>query len=140
GLQVRWGKAGEQVQLLNGQTVDVDGQVGVIADDHGPECLAGIMGGEATSVSTQTRDIYLEAAFWWPASIAGRARRYNFSTDASQRFERGVDPSTTVEHLDYLTSLVLAICGGEIGRASCRERVEIAAGGWRVKRRRLQHD
>jgi phenylalanyl-tRNA synthetase beta chain len=73
------------------------------------------MGGEATSVTLDTRNIYLEAAFWWPASIAGRSRRYNFSTDAGQRFERGVDASTTVEHLDYLTSLVLSICGGRAG-------------------------
>ncbi len=119
GLQVRWGREGERLELLNGQTVDVgpkDGlAVGVIAAASQGDSLAGIMGGEATAVTLDTRDIYLEAAFWWPRSIAGRPRRYNFSTDAAQRFERGVDPSTTVEHLDYITSLVLAICGGEAG-------------------------
>ncbi|VCU70277.1 Phenylalanine--tRNA ligase beta subunit [Pigmentiphaga humi] len=115
GLQVRWGRAGESVQLLNGQTVEVDGEVGVIADDNGPECLAGIMGGEATSVSTETRDIYIEAAFWWPASIAGRSRRFNFSTDAGYRFERGVDFATIPADIEYLTSLIVQVCGGQAG-------------------------
>ena len=119
GLEVRWGRSDETLELLNGQTVSVaeqDGlKVGVIADASRVESLAGIMGGEATAVTLATRNIYLEAAFWWPASIAGRSRRYNFSTDAAQRFERGVDASTTVEHLDYLTSLVLSICGGRAG-------------------------
>jgi phenylalanyl-tRNA synthetase beta chain len=119
GLDVRWGRQGETLELLNGQTVTLgeeDGlKVGVIADAERVESLAGIMGGEATSVTLDTRNIYLEAAFWWPSSIAGRSRRYNFATDAGQRFERGVDASTTVEHLDYLTSLVLSICGGQAG-------------------------
>ena len=120
GLSVRWGRAGEQLKLLNGQTVDLgpdaDGlAVGVIADQQQVESLAGIMGGDDTAVSLDTTDIYLEAAFWWPDAIAGRARRYNFSTDAGQRFERGVDASTTVEHLEYLTQLIIAICGGKAG-------------------------
>jgi len=114
-LEVRWGRTGEQVELLNGQTVEVGPDVGVIADAAGVEALAGIMGGEATAVSDATRDIYIEAAFWWPAAIAGRARRYNFSTDASHRFERGVDFATTLEHIEHITRLVLEICGGEPG-------------------------
>jgi phenylalanyl-tRNA synthetase beta chain len=111
GLQVRWGRAGETVTLLNGQTINVDSQVGVIADDSGVEALAGVMGGEATAVSLDTTNVYLEAAFWWPESIAGRARRFNFSTDAAHRFERGTDFATTAEHLDYLTRLIVDICG-----------------------------
>ncbi|GAB4464142.1 MAG: phenylalanine--tRNA ligase subunit beta [Burkholderiaceae bacterium] len=111
GLQVRWGRPGERVELLNGQTVEVDDWVGVIADDRGVEALAGVMGGEATAVTLDTRNIYVEAAFWWPASIQGRARRYNFSTDASHRFERGVDFATTVEHIEYITRLIVEICG-----------------------------
>ncbi len=113
GLTVRWGHAGETLKLLNGNTVAVDGQVGVIADDESVESLAGIMGGDATAVSDVTRNIYIEAAFWWPKAIAGRSRRYNFSTDAGHRFERGVDPSTTVEHVERITQLVLEICGGQ---------------------------
>ncbi len=114
-LEVRWARAGEQLELLNGQTIALDETVGVIADADQVESLAGIMGGNSTAVSLETRDIYLEAAFWWPEAIAGRARRYNFSTDAAQRFERGVDPSTTVAHLEYLSRLILEICGGSAG-------------------------
>jgi phenylalanyl-tRNA synthetase beta chain len=110
-LEVRWGRAGEQVELLNGQTVDVDAWVGVICDEGGVEALAGVMGGEATAVSLQTTDVYVEAAFWWPQSIQGRARRYNFTTDAAHRFERGVDYATTAEHIEYITRLLLEICG-----------------------------
>lgn len=117
-LHVRWGRAGETLELLNGQTVEVDGQVGVIADDQGLESLAGIMGGQPTAVSDSTRHVYLEAAFWWPEAIAGRSRRFNFSTDAGHRFERGVDPATTVEHIERITALVLQICGGRAGPLS----------------------
>ena len=111
GLDVRWGRAGEQIKLLNGSTVTVDEKVGVIADDVQVESLAGIMGGDATAVSDDTCHIYLEAAFWWPKSIAGRSRRFNFSTDAGHRYERGVDSSRTVEHIERITKLILDICG-----------------------------
>jgi phenylalanyl-tRNA synthetase beta chain len=85
--------------------------VGVIADANQVESLAGIMGGDATAVSDDTQNIYVEAAFWWPKAIAGRSRRFNFSTDAGHRFERGVDPELTVEHIEHITQLVVAICG-----------------------------
>jgi phenylalanyl-tRNA synthetase beta chain len=111
GLDVRWGRKGEALKLLNGNTVDVDEWVGVIADDKEIESLAGIMGGDSTAVSLDTTNIYLEAAFWWPNAIQGRARRYNFSTDAAHRFERGVDYATTVEHIERITSLLVEICG-----------------------------
>lgn len=111
GLNVRWGKAGETLKLLNGNTINIDEWVGVIADDKEIESLAGIMGGDATAVSLETESIYLEAAFWWPNAIQGRARKYNFSTDAAHRFERGVDHATTVEHIERITSLLIEICG-----------------------------
>lgn len=111
GLNVRWGKPGEQLKLLNGSTVIVDTQVGVIADAVQVESLAGIMGGDATAVSDDTTNIYVEAAYWWPKAIAGRSRRFNFSTDAGHRFERGVDPELTVEHIERITQLILEICG-----------------------------
>jgi phenylalanyl-tRNA synthetase beta chain len=111
GLTVRWGKPGETLKLLNGSTVQLDETVGVISDERQVESLAGIMGGDATAVNDDTQHIYMEAAFWWPDAIRGRARKYNFSTDAAHRFERGVDASTTVDHLEYLTQLVLDICG-----------------------------
>jgi phenylalanyl-tRNA synthetase beta chain len=110
-LDVRWGRAGESLKLLNGSTITVDEKVGVIADEAQVESLAGIMGGDATAVSDDTRNIYIEAAFCWPKAVAGRSRRYNFSTDAGHRFERGVDPSQTVEHIERITQLVLDICG-----------------------------
>jgi phenylalanyl-tRNA synthetase beta chain len=115
GLDVRWGRAGEQLKLLNGTTIAVDEKVGVIADAREVESLAGIMGGDATAVSDATKNVYVEAAFWWPQAVQGRSRRFNFSTDAGHRFERGVDPSQTVDHIEYLTRLVLDICGGEPG-------------------------
>ena len=111
GLDVRWGRADESLKLLNGNTVTVDEKVGVIADQIQVESLAGIMGGDATSVSDDTKNVYVEAAFWWPKAIAGRARRFNFSTDAGHRFERGVDPGHTVEHIERITQLIIDVCG-----------------------------
>jgi phenylalanyl-tRNA synthetase beta chain len=110
-LDVRWGRKGESLKLLNGNTVEVDDWVGVIADEREIESLAGIMGGDSTAVSLDTTDIYLEAAFWWPQAIQGRSRRFNFSTDAGHRFERGVDFATVTEHLERITALIVEICG-----------------------------
>ena len=124
-LHVRWAKPGEQIELLNEQVLNpiVQGEVqnpfthgvGVVADSTGPVSLAGIMGGNTTAVTDHTVNIYVEAAFWWPAAIQGRARRFNFTTDAGHRFERGVDPTATVTHLEYLSALILDVCGGEAG-------------------------
>ncbi len=115
GIEVRWAKSGETLTLLNGSVVELNETIGVVADDRQVESLAGIMGGAATAVSLDTTNIYLEAAFWWPASIRGRARRYNFSTEAAHRFERGVDYATTVDHVERITRLILDICGGKAG-------------------------
>ncbi len=116
GLIVRWGRAGEKLALLNGDTVDLAADVGVICDfDDKPESLAGIMGGNHTAVSETTKNVFVEAAFWWPNAIAGRARRYKFSTDASHRFERGVDFANTAQDVDYLSALIVQLCGGECG-------------------------
>ena len=114
-LNVRWAKEGESLELLNGQTVALSPDVGVIAAGDTIESLAGIMGGEATAVSLDTTDIYLEAAFWYPEAIAGRARRFKFSSEASHRFERGVDFQQIQEHIAYISRLVLEICGGQAG-------------------------
>ena len=115
GLVVRWGRPGESLKLLNGTTITVDEQVGVIADSKEVESLAGIMGGDATAVSDETQNVYVEAAFWWPEAVMGRSRRFNFSTDAGHRFERGVDPALTAAHIERITRLILDICGGEAG-------------------------
>jgi phenylalanyl-tRNA synthetase beta chain len=114
-LVVRWGNPGEALKLLNGNMVELDAEVGVIADASGVESLAGIMGGDHTAVSDETKNVYVEAAFWWPEAVMGRGRRYNFSTDAGHRFERGVDPVGTVEHIERITQLILDICGGQAG-------------------------
>ncbi len=112
GLDVRWARPGESLELLNGNTVELDEDVGVIADDTRVESLAGIMGGARTAVSDATKSVYVEAAFWWPEAVAGRSRRYQFSTDAGYRFERGVDPEATVRHIERISSLIVEICGG----------------------------
>lgn len=115
GLTVRWAIKGESLELLNGNTVALDEGVGIIADEAKVESLAGIMGGNATAVSDETRDVYVEAAFWWPTAVAGRSRRFNFSTDAGHRFERGVDPQLTLPAIEYITRLIVDICGGQAG-------------------------
>ena len=114
-IDVRWGRQGENVLLLNGQQVAVDPGVLCIADDSGPIGLAGIMGGETTKAETSTRNLFLESAFFFPDCIAGRARRYNFASDASHRFERGVDFDNNARGIERATQLILEICGGEPG-------------------------
>jgi len=114
-IDVRWGRAGEQVLLLNGQELAVDETVLCITDDSGPIGLAGIMGGESTKAETASRHIFLESAFFFPDAIAGRARRFNFTSDASHRFERGVDFANNVDGIERATQLILEICGGEPG-------------------------
>lgn len=117
-LEVRWGRPGEVIELLNGQTVALDSTMGVIASQGRPESLAGIMGGEATAVSLDTTNIYLEGAFWWPEAIMGRARQHKINSEASYRFERGVDAESVVRHLELTTRLILDICGGQAGPLS----------------------
>lgn len=122
-LSVRWAKLGESIELLNGQTVTLQGpdsagkiqDAGVVADQTGPVALAGIMGGNHCAVTDDTQNIYVEAAYWQPSAIQGRARRFNFSTDAAHRFERGVDPQNTAHCLEYLTALIVEVCGGQVG-------------------------
>jgi len=114
-LQVRWAAPDERITLLNGQTLSLAPDVGVIAGGGVAESLAGIMGGEATSVTLDTVNVYVEAAWWHPEAIMGRARRYKFSSEASHRFERGVDFASIPEHLEYMTSLLVQICGGQVG-------------------------
>jgi phenylalanyl-tRNA synthetase beta chain len=114
-IDVRWGHKGEKLLLLNGQEVEVDAAVLCITDESGPIGLAGIMGGESTKAETSTRNIFLESAFFFPDAVAGRARRYNFTSDAAHRFERGVDFGNNVAGIERATQLILEICGGEPG-------------------------
>jgi phenylalanyl-tRNA synthetase beta chain len=114
-IVVRWGRKGEKVLLLNGQEVEVDESVLCITDDSGVIGLGGIMGGESTKADESTRNVFLESAFFYPDAIAGRARRYGFTSDASHRFERGVDFRNNAEGIERATRLILEICGGEPG-------------------------
>ena len=116
GIDVRFGRKGEKLKLLNEQIVELDESVLAITDASGPIGLAGIMGGDSTKADLDTRNVFLEAAFFFPDAIAGRARRYNFTSDASHRFERGVDFENNIEGIERATALVLEICGGEPGR------------------------
>jgi phenylalanyl-tRNA synthetase beta chain len=114
-IQVRPAQAGEQLALLNDQSVDLTDGTVVIADDRGPLALAGIMGGAASAVSETTADLFLEAAHFSPDAMAGRARAYGLSTDSSHRFERGVDPTLPTAAMERATRLILDICGGQAG-------------------------
>ena len=115
GIDVRWSRAGEQLSLLNEQTVVLDDDTLLITDTSGPIGLAGIMGGATTEVGPDTRDVFFECAFFAPLAISGRARRYGLHTDASQRFERGVDPYGQMRAVERATRLLLDIAGGAAG-------------------------
>ena len=114
-LQVRLAQTGETLTLLDGREVALREDTLVIADDHGPLALAGVMGGEASGVTETTTDVLLECAWFAPAAIAGRARAYGLHTDASHRFERGVDPAIQMRAMERATQLLLQICGGQAG-------------------------
>ncbi len=115
GIEVRVGRKGEKLKLLNEQVVEIDESVLAITDASGPIGLAGIMGGDSTKADLETRNVFLEVAFFFPEAIAGRARRYNFVSDASHRFERGVDFNNNLDGIERATRLILDICGGEAG-------------------------
>ncbi|MFK7887242.1 MAG: phenylalanine--tRNA ligase subunit beta [Gammaproteobacteria bacterium] len=120
----RMAKPGEKLTLLDGKVVDLAEDVLVIADSSGPLGLAGIMGGEKSGVSDATTDIFFESAFFAPTSIAGRARRYGMHTDASHRFERGVDPAGQVAAIERATRLLMDIAGGEPGPVTVAEQAD----------------
>jgi phenylalanyl-tRNA synthetase beta chain len=114
-IDVRFAKNNEQIKLLNDTEVKLANDDLVIADRSGPIALAGVMGGEPTSVTDETTSIFLEAAFFTPDVMAGKARRLGLSTDSSYRFERGVDYGNTKQALERATGLILDICGGQAG-------------------------
>jgi len=114
-IRPRLAKAGEKVTLLDEKEVELDSDTMIITDDNGPIGIAGIMGGLSTAVNEATTDVFFEAAFWPPAFMAGRARSYGMHTDASLRFERGVDPAGQARAVERATGLLLSIAGGEAG-------------------------
>lgn len=114
-IHVRLPQPGEQVLLLNGQTITPAADTLLIADEARALALAGIMGGEDSGITLDTTELFLESAFFAPDAIAGRARAYGFSSDASYRFERGVDFALAGQAIERATRLILDICGGEAG-------------------------
>ncbi len=122
-IEVRRAASQEALTALDGQRIVLREDTLVIADGQGVQAIAGIMGGQATAVSTTTRDLFLESAFFHPLAIAGRARAYGLATESSRRFERGVDPELARRAMERATGLLLEIAGGRAGPI-----VEVASG------------
>jgi phenylalanyl-tRNA synthetase beta chain len=114
-ISVRFARAAETLTLLDGRTIELTPDVLVIADEHTTLGMAGVMGGEDSGINASTQDVFLEVAYFDPDVIAGRGRRYGLITDASQRFERGVDPQLQERAIERATQLLLECAGGEAG-------------------------
>lgn len=115
GIDVRFALAGEKLTLLEGSEIALSTDELVIADAVAPVGLAGIMGGEKSGIAPDTTDVFLEVAWFAPEAIQGRGRRHNIVTDASQRFERGVDPTGQERAIERATQLLVEIAGGSVG-------------------------
>ena len=124
-VHVRQAKAGEKLVLLNEQEVELQDDVMVIADDEKALAIAGIMGGLSSSVTDETTEIFLESAFFAPLHIAGRARRFGLHTDASQRYERGVDFELPMIAMHRASQLIAELAGGEFGPIIVAEKSEL---------------
>ncbi len=118
GINVRRAEDGEKLRLLDGKEITLRSDTLVIADHKKALALAGIMGGEDSSVTDSTKNIYLESAFFVPEKIMGKARSYGLHTDSSHRFERGVSPDLQLMALERATQLILEICGGQVAPVS----------------------
>jgi phenylalanyl-tRNA synthetase beta chain len=114
-IHVRYPKAGEKLLLLNEQTIEPSADTALIADEARALAVAGIMGGEESGITDATTDLFLESAFFTPTTIAGKARTFGFSSDASHRYERGVDFELQRTAIERATQLIVAICGGQPG-------------------------
>lgn len=137
-IRVRLAKEGEKITLLDGRTVDALPDVLFITDGEGPVGVAGIMGGERTSVAPETTDVFFEAAYFAPDAIRGRGRRWGLITDAGQRFERGVDPALAERAIERATSLLLQIAGGQPGPVTVAQSQENIPTRAPVKLRKTQ--
>ncbi len=121
GIVVRRARQGEKIALLDGSEIELDGDILVIADHSSPQAFAGVMGGAGSAVSDQTRDVFLECAFFSPDAIRGKARRFGMQTDSSYRFERGVDYQLQHQAMERATALILEIAGGQAGPVTSHE-------------------
>jgi phenylalanyl-tRNA synthetase beta chain len=123
-IRVRMAEAGEPITLLDGRTVEAGPDVLLITDDEGPVGLAGIMGGQRTSVSADTTDVFFEVAWFSPQAVTGRGRRWGLVTDASQRYERGVDPTLQQRAMDKALTLLRSFAGGTPSQVSVTQSAE----------------
>ena len=114
-IRVRQARVGETITLLDGKSIDLQPDVLLITDRSGPAAIAGIMGGRRTAVGAESTEVFLEVAYFAPDAVMGRALRWGLMTDASQRFERGVDPSQQERAMERALSLLLSIAGGRAG-------------------------
>ena len=138
-IVVRFPRRGEKLTLLNGQTLDLDPDLLLVADEAKPLGLAGIMGGEHSGIADTTRNVFLEGAFWNTAVIQGKARRLGFTTDAGFRFERGVDFANAPAAVERATQLIVELCGGAAGplvdvRSELPQRDPVRVRGARITR------
>ncbi|WP_089606021.1 phenylalanine--tRNA ligase subunit beta [Acinetobacter piscicola] len=124
-VHVRQATANEKLVLLNDQEIELTEDVMVIADDEKALAIAGVMGGLSSSVTDETTEIFLESAFFAPLHIAGRARRYGLHTDASQRYERGVDFELPMIAMHRASQLIQELAGGEFGPITVAEKTEL---------------
>ncbi len=114
-IVIRWAKKGEFLVLSNGQRIELDSNVGLISINDRAECIAGIMESRFIAVSLNTKNIYLNMPFLFPNAVRGIARHYRLDSESSNRFERGVDYDSILENIEYITSLIIDICGGYVG-------------------------
>lgn len=112
-LTMRFAREGEEILALDGRTYDLDSETLVIADERGPQGIAGVMGGELSGCTEETRNVFLEVALFDPIMVAFTGRRLSIHSDARYRFERGLDPKSAQWGVDVATRLILELCGGE---------------------------
>ena len=118
-LRIHPAEGGEELLALDGKSYTLAAGQMVISDDHAPESLAGIMGGEVSGCTEETVNVFLESAYWDPITIAATGRALKINSDARYRFERGVDPAFTLDGLELATRMVLELCGGEVSEVVC---------------------
>ncbi|MFO1257288.1 MAG: phenylalanine--tRNA ligase subunit beta [Gammaproteobacteria bacterium] len=124
GISVRLSESNEKMVLLDGQSIELKSNTLLIADQAGPVAIAGVMGGLESSVTLETQNVFIESALFSQKQLAGQARRYGLVTDASSRFERGVDPNLQANAAERVTALIIELCGGKVGPISEKKSVD----------------
>ncbi len=112
-IHARLARTGETLVALDGKTYTLDETMTVIADDNGPEGIAGIIGGEVSGCDETTTEVFIEAAYFDPVRTAATGRKLDIITDARYRFERGVDPAFVEAGAQFATQMIIDLCGGE---------------------------